>query len=80
MQKVVSQAVLFEANQKKTNIELQTLFESWIGINTVQNYTQVWRQLLCYIFCTEDEDIEKQPVYKITGRQKIAITEVQSSI
>ena len=39
VQEVVSQAALFEANCKKVNNKLQKLFDSWIDINIVRNYT-----------------------------------------
>ena len=39
VQEVVSQAALFEANRKDGNVEPQKPFDSWMGINTVQNYT-----------------------------------------
>jgi hypothetical protein len=35
---------------------------------------------LCYIFQVEDEEADKRLVYKLTGRQQIAIQEVQGII
>ena len=67
MQEVVSQAVLFKANRKEANVEPQKPFDSWMDITTIQSYTRVWKQLLCYIFRAEDEDVEKQLVYKLQG-------------
>lgn len=31
-------------------------FDSWIDITTVHSYTQIWRQLLCYVFRVEGEE------------------------
>jgi hypothetical protein len=51
-----------------------------MDITTIQRYTQVWKQVLCYVFRAEDEDVEKQPAYKLQGRQQIAIQQVQAII
>ena len=80
VQEVVSQAALFEANRKEANVEPQKPFDSWMDITTVKSYTQVWKQLLCYVFRAEDEEVEKRPAYKLQGQQQIAIQEVQAMI
>ena len=80
MQEVVSQAALFKANRKEANVELQKPFNSWMDITTVKSYTHVWKQLLCYVFRAEDEDIDKRPAYRLQGQQQIAIQEVQAVI
>jgi hypothetical protein len=67
---------LFEANRKDHN-ELQKPFDSWMDI---QRYTQVWKELLCYIIQAEDEEADKRSAYKLTGRQQIAVHEVQRVI
>ena len=41
VQEVVSQAALFEANQKEANVKPQKPFNSWIDITTVKSYTYV---------------------------------------
>lgn len=46
----------------------------------VQEYTQVWRQLLCYIFRAEGKEADKWPAYKLSRRQQIAIQEVRRVI
>jgi hypothetical protein len=51
-----------------------------MDIDTVQRYTRVWKQLLCYVFWAEDEEAEKRPAYKLTGSQQIAIHGVKEII
>jgi hypothetical protein len=80
VQEVVSQAALFEANRKEANVEPQKPFDSWMDITTVKSYTHVWKQLLCYVFRAEDEDIDKRPAYRLRGQQQIAIQEVRAVI
>ena len=66
VQEVVGQAALFEVNKKEADKETQMPYDSWIDITTVRSYTQVWRQILCYIFRVEDEHPTDRPVYKLT--------------
>jgi RecQ family ATP-dependent DNA helicase len=80
VQEVVSQAALFEANRKDANVEPQKPFDSWMDITTIQSYTRVWKQVLCYVFRAEDEDVQKRPAYKLRGRQQIAVQEVRAII
>lgn len=80
VQDVVGQAALFEANRKEVNNEPQQLFNSQMDIDIVQQYTSVWKQLLCYIIRAESVETEKQPAYKLTGSQQIAIHEVKEII
>jgi hypothetical protein len=77
---VVSQAALFEANRKEANVEPQKPFDSWMDITTVQSYTRVWKQVLCYVFRAKDKEVESWPAYKLRGQQQIAIHEVQAVI
>lgn len=51
-----------------------------MDIDTVQRYTQVWKEFLCYIIQAEDEEADKRPAYKLMGRQQIAVYEVQRVI
>src|SRR6516162_5039019 len=51
-----------------------------MDIDTVQHYTRVWKQLLCYILRAEGQESNKRPAYKLTGRQQIAVNEVQRVI
>ena len=73
VQEVVGQAALFEANRKEVNNEPQKPFDSWMDIDTVQRYTKVWKQLLCYIMRAESAKVEKRPAYKLTESQKISM-------
>jgi hypothetical protein len=80
VQEVIGQAALFKANRKEVNNEPQKPFDSWMEINTVQRYTRVWKQLLCYLFRAEDEELSKRLAYKLTGSQQIAIHKVKEII
>jgi RecQ family ATP-dependent DNA helicase len=80
VQEVVSQAALFEANRKDANVEPRQPFDSWMDITTVKSYTHVWKQLLCYVFRAEDEEVRKRPAYKLRGQQQIAKQEVRDII
>lgn len=53
VQEVVGLAALFEVNCKEVSSEPQKPFDSWMDIDTVQRYTHVWKQLLCYIMRAE---------------------------
>ena len=68
VQEVVSQAALFEVNRKEVNVEPQKPFDSWISISAIQKYTHVWKELLCYVFRAEGEDIDKWPIYKLKSQ------------
>jgi len=51
-----------------------------MDITTVKAYTEVCRQLLCYIFRSKDVEPGKWPVYKLTGRQQMCIEDVWTNI
>ena len=55
-------------------------FNSQIDITTVKTYTDIYKQLLCYLFRSKDVKPEKRPAYKLTERQRICIKDVQISI
>ena len=55
-------------------------FDSWMDITTVRSYTQIWRQLLCYVFRAEGEKPEDRPAYKLTERQKISMRGLQAVV
>lgn len=44
-------------------------FDSWMDITTVKAYTEVGKQLLCYIFRSKDIEPDKRPAYELTERQ-----------
>lgn len=51
-----------------------------MNITTIKSYTQVWKQVLCYVFQAEDEKVGKQLAYKLQGRRSIAIQQVRAII
>jgi hypothetical protein len=80
VQEVVGQAALFEVNKKEEGREPQMPYDSWMDITTVRSYTQVWRQILCYIVRAEDEEPANRPAYKLTPRQEVGIQVLRESI
>jgi hypothetical protein len=62
VQEVVGQVALFEVYRKEVSSEPQKPFDSWMDIHTIQEYTRVWKQMLCYVFWAEDEESTKRPV------------------
>jgi hypothetical protein len=71
---------LFKANRKEVNKEVQMPFDSWIDITTIMRYTEVCRQLVCYIFRSRDIEPEKRPAYELTERQKMAVDDVWTNV
>ena len=80
VQEVVGQAALFEVHWKEVTEEARMPFDSWMDITTVRSYTQIWRQLLCYVFRAEGEKPEDRPAYKLTERQKISMRGLQAIV
>lgn len=81
VQDVVSQAALFEVNKKETDTEAQMPFDSWMDQTTIRAYTQVWRQVLCYLWRAETEGGEaSRPKYKLTIKQRESIDHLQVGI
>jgi superfamily II DNA helicase RecQ len=80
VQEVVGQAALFEVNKKEADRETQMPYDSWMDITTVRSYTQVWRQILCYIIRAEDEEAANRPAYKLTPQQEVSIRVLRESI
>ena len=77
---VVGLEALFEANRKEVDKDVRLPFDSWMDITTVKAYTEVYRQLLRYIFRTKDIQREKRPAYELTERQRVCIEDVRTSI
>lgn len=71
---------LFEANRKKVDKDVRMLFDSWMDITTVKVYTEVYKQLLHYIFQSKDIEPKKRPGYKLTKRQQMAIQDIWTNI
>lgn len=70
---VVGLEVLFEANRKEVDKEVQMPFDSWMDITTMIWYIEVCKQLLCFIFLSKDIKPKKRPGYKLTEGQQMAI-------
>jgi len=51
-------------------------FDSWMDITTIMRYTEVYRQLMCYIFQSKGIEPKKQPGFVLTERQQMAIDDV----
>jgi hypothetical protein len=71
---------LFEANRKEIDKEIQMPFDSWMDITTIMRYTEVCRQLMCYIFRSKSIEPEKRPGFALTERQQIAINNVWTNV
>ena len=69
VQEVVGLHTLFEANKKEVDKETNILFDSWIDLTTIEWYIKVWKQLLLFVFCTEEDDVDKRPLYVLTIEQ-----------
>ncbi len=61
--------ILFEVNRKEVDKDVRIPFNSWMDITTVKTYTEVYKQLLRYIFRSKDIEPEKRPGYKLIERQ-----------
>ncbi len=77
---VVGLEALFEANRKEVDKDVRMPFDSWMDITTVKAYTEVYKQLLRYIFRSKDIEPEKRPGFELTERQKMAIDDVWTNI
>jgi superfamily II DNA helicase RecQ len=77
---VVGLEALFEANRKEVDKDIRMPFDSWMDITTVKAYTEVYKQLLRYIFRSKDIEPEKRPGYELTERQQMAIDDVWTNI
>jgi RecQ family ATP-dependent DNA helicase len=66
---VAGQAALFEVNRKDQGAKAKKPFDGVIEEGTKKKYKEVWRQILCYLFRTQDWDDEDRPEYELTDRQ-----------
>jgi hypothetical protein len=73
---VIKLKALFKANRKEVDKDIRMPFDSWMDITIVKAYTEVYKQLLRYIFRSKDIEPEKRPGYELTERQQIAIDDV----
>jgi hypothetical protein len=51
-----------------------------MDITTIKAYTEVYKQLLCYIFRFKDIKPEKRPGFELIERQKMAINNMWINI
>jgi hypothetical protein len=77
---VVGLEALFEANRKEIDKDVRMPFDSWMDITTVIRYTEVYKQLLRFIFRSKDMEPDKRPAYELTERQQIYIEDMWTSI
>jgi hypothetical protein len=77
---VVGLEALFEANKKQFNQETQVPFDNWMDITTIQRYTEVCKQVLCFIFRAEQQEPKQRPPYELTEKQQMAVEYTQNSI
>jgi RecQ family ATP-dependent DNA helicase len=80
VRQVVGLEALFEANRKEVDKEVQMPFNSWMDITTIMRYTEVYRQLMCYIFRSKGIKPEKRPGFELTERQQMAIDDVWTNV
>ena len=71
---------MFEANRKEVDKEVQMPFDSWMDITTIMRYTEVCRQLMCYIFRSKGIEPKKRPGFELTERQQMAIDDVWTNV
>jgi hypothetical protein len=65
---IVGLEVLFEANRKEVDKDVRMPFDSWIDITAEKAYTEIYKQLLRYIFRPKDVEPKQRPGYKLTER------------
>ena len=80
VREVVGLEALFEANKKEVDRETQMPFSGWMETNTVKRYTEVCKQVLCYIFRAEEDEPDKRPPYELTERQQSSIDVIRDAI
>ena len=65
---------LFAANCKEAGKEPATPVTGWMEVSTVKKYCTVWKQVLCYIFRSQNlDEATVRPAYHLTGHQAKAI-------
>jgi RecQ family ATP-dependent DNA helicase len=80
VREVVGLEALFEANKKEADRETQMPFSSWMETTTVKRYTEVCKQVLCFIFRAEEDEPDKRPPYELTERQQSSIEVIRDAI
>ncbi|KAK5279582.1 hypothetical protein LTR40_007588 [Exophiala xenobiotica] len=77
---VVGLEALFEANRKAVDQDVRMPFDSWMDITTVLRYTEVCRQLLCYIARSKEITPGKRPAYELTERHQMCLEDMWTNI
>jgi hypothetical protein len=80
MRNVVGKQALIEVNKKEVHEDPGMPFECWMDRTTIERYTEVWRQILMFVFRTQSVDINKRPPYRLTSRQEIRFAELKEKI
>ena len=66
---IVPQSALFEINRKEQGKKARKPFDSQMEPSTFQTYKGVWKQILCYLYRTQDWADEDRPAYRLTHEQ-----------
>jgi hypothetical protein len=66
---IAIQSALFEVNRKEQGKKAKKPFDSQMEPGTFQTYKGVWRQILCYLYRTQDWADEDRPAYQLTHEQ-----------
>jgi len=70
------QAALFEVNRKEQGAKPRKPFDGVMEEGTGKKYKEVWRQILCYLFRTQDWPDQDRPEYELTEKQGDAFDEL----
>jgi superfamily II DNA helicase RecQ len=76
----VGRAELFEVNRKEQGVKPKKPFDGVMEEGTVQKYKEVWRQIICYLFRTQDWPDEERPAYELTEKQGDAFDELVQAV
>jgi hypothetical protein len=77
---VVGKQALIEVNKKEVQEDPGMPFESWMDKTTIERYTEVWRQILMFIFRTQRVGVSERPSYRLTSRQEIRFADLKEKI
>ena len=77
---VVGKQALIEVNKKEVHEDPGMPFDSWMDKTTIESYTEVWRQILMFIFRTQGVDINKRPSYRLTTKQEMRFADLREKI
>jgi superfamily II DNA helicase RecQ/uncharacterized C2H2 Zn-finger protein len=77
---IVGQAALFEVNRKEQGAKPKKPFDGVMEEGTAKKYKEVWRQILCYLFRTQDWPDDERPEYELTDGQGDAFDELVQAV